>query len=307
MIRRWILYLAVLLGVIIFNWAYQDWFSQLALLGVLWLPAVCLVMSLPAMLLTKIGANVPNFLPLGSEQKASLSAWGKLPAPPFAGRVRVTRVTTGESWTLKKKQPLPAEHCGYLQCDVVRGRVYDYLGLFLLPARTKDSIGVTIRPKAEKVEQLPQLERYISTSWRPKAGGGFAENHELRLYRPGDNLTQIHWKLSAKTGKYIVREALEPIQGRLMLEMILRGDAATLDQKFGRLVGLSDFLLQRGLHHELRVLTGTGIQNFNVDCKEKQEEAVDMLLGMPPAPKGAEMEVVSAAWRLRIGGADDEA
>lgn len=307
MVRRWILYLAVLAGLTVFNLAYMAWFSQLALLGVTWLPVMCLAVSLPAMLLSKIGVNGPRYLPLGTQQRVTLSAIGPLPAPPFAGKIQVTRVTTGETWTLKKKQNLPADHCGQLQCSITRGKVYDYLGLFLLPARKMEPTCITVRPQAEKVTQLPQLERYISTAWRPKAGGGFAENHELRLYRPGDNLTQIHWKLSAKTGKFIVREALEPIQGRLMLEMILRGDASRLDWKFGRLVGISDFLLQRGLHHELRVLTGKGIQNLPVTSKKQQKEAVDMLLGMPPAPVGAEMESIPAAWLLRIGGDGDEA
>lgn len=307
MVRRWILYLAALAALTVFDLAYQDWFSALALLGVLYLPAIALGMSLPAMLLTKVVVNSPAYLPLGTEQKPSLSARGYLPAPSFSGKIWVTRVTTGEKWRLKKNMPLPTDHCGQLLCSVARGRIYDYLGLFFLPIRRKEQTGVVVRPLPEKIDQLPQLERYLSSSWRPKAGGGFAENHELRLYRPGDNLTQIHWKLSAKTGKYIVREAMEPTKSRMILEMELRGDSGLLDRKFSRLAGISNYLLQRGLRHELRVLTGRGVVSFSVDSKQKQDEAIDNLLSMPPASAEATMESIPAAWQYRIGGGDSEA
>ena len=45
--------------------------------------------------------------------------------------------------------------------------------------------------------------------WKPKPGGGYSEEHELRPYRPGDPANSIHWKLSSKTGDLIVREAQE--------------------------------------------------------------------------------------------------
>lgn len=307
MIRRWILYLAVLAGLTVFDLAYQDWFSSLALLGVLYLPVMALAVSLPAMLLTKVVVDNPAYLPLGTEQRPCLSTRGFFPAPSVVGKIWVTRVTTGENWRLKKNMALPTDHCGQLLCSVTRGRIFDYLGLFFLPIRKRGQTGVIVRPQPEKVDQLPQLERYISASWRPKAGGGFAENHELRLYRPGDNLTQIHWKLSAKTGKYIVREAMEPTKSRMILEMELRGNSTVLDKKFARLAGVSNYLLQRGLRHELRVLTGRGIVSLSVDSKQKQEEAIDNLLSMPPASPEAKMESIPAAWQYRIGGGDDDA
>ena len=83
MVKRWILYLAALAGLTVFDLAYRDWFSALALLGVMYLPVMALAVSLPAMLLTKVGVNTPRYLPLGVEMKASFCAWGYLPAPPF--------------------------------------------------------------------------------------------------------------------------------------------------------------------------------------------------------------------------------
>jgi hypothetical protein len=97
------------------------------------------------------------------------------------------------------------------------------------------------------VDDLPSLARYAGRAWKPKPGGGFAENHEIRLYRPGDKMNQIHWKLSSKMNKLMVREAMEPVQDRVLVEMILRGTPEELDRKFGRLLWTGNYLLEQGL------------------------------------------------------------
>ena len=307
MLRRWLLYLAALTGLIIFYWAYREWFSWLALLGVLCLPVAVLLMSLPAMLSTKLSVQCPAYLSLGDKQKVSFSVKSRLVSPPLSGRVRVKRMTTGETWLLKEGKYLPTKHCGELRCYPEKSRVYDYLGLFFLRVQKKAGVSVVVRPEAQKIDRIPRLERYVSVSWRPKPGGGFAENHDLRLYRQGDSLTQIHWKLSAKTGKYIVREALEPGKSRVLLEMILRGTPEELDSKFGKLMGMSRYLLEQQLSHELRVLTGNGVQCLAVSNQTELETAIDTLLGMPPAPQGEKLESVPASWQYTVGGDGDDA
>lgn len=307
MVRRWILYLAVVTGVAVFYWAYQEWFSWFALIGVLCLPVAALLMSLPAMLSLKLRARIPAFLPVGAVQPLELGVLCPLPAPVFRCRIRVTRMTTGESWLLKQGQNLPAEHCGQLVCRPEKARVYDYLGLFRLKIQKKQAVSVIVRPEPVPMQAPPELERYAATARRPKAGGGFSENHELRLYRPGDNLNQVHWKLSAKMGKYIVREAMEPEKGRVLLEMELRGTPEELDRKFGKLLWLSGHLLQKGMGHELRALTGKGVRCLAVADEKDLEKAMDTLLCAPAAAGDARLEPVAASWQYRIGGGEDEA
>ena len=307
MIRRWIIYLASLIGMTVFYWAYQEWFSWLALVGVICLPVASLLMSLPAMLQMRLSVDGPAYLSVDAPQKAVFAARSRLPAPPYRGAIRVRRVTTGEVGLLKEGRTLPTEHCGQLLCRPEKAKVYDYLGLFFLKAQKKNQTSIIVRPRAIQVDTLPQLERYMSSSWRPKPGGGFSENHELRLYRPGDNLNQIHWKLSVKTGKYIIREPMEPEKNRVLLEMELRGTPEELDRKFGKLLGISTHLLQSGLKHELRVLTGKGIQCLFVSSETELQKAVDSLLSMPPAGPDAHMEQICASWQYRIGGDADEA
>jgi hypothetical protein len=230
-----------------------------------------------------------------------------LPAPPYRCRLRVGRSITGESWLLEEGETLPTEHCGHLVCQPAKPRAYDYLGLFGIKLRGCADFGITVRPVAVAVEDLPSLSRYAGRAWKPKPGGGFAENHEIRLYRPGDKMNQIHWKLSSKMDKLMVREAMEPVQDRVLVEMILRGAPEELDRKFGQLLWLSQFLLERDIDHHLRVLTGSGVVTLPVTSAYDLEKALDLLLSETPAAAGGKLEILRAAWQYRIGGGEDEA
>lgn len=305
--KRWIVYLAAVSVCVVFYWAYREWFSWFALMGVLCFPVAALLMSLPAMIGLKLKTDCPTHLTAGQKHTIRLISHSALPAPPARSRIAVTRVTTGETWMLKEGDALPADHCGQLICRPEKARVYDYLGLMWLESQHKATTSVIVRPVAVPVRTMPQLQRYVAASWRPKAGGGFSEMHELRLYRPGDKLNQVHWKLSAKTGKFIVREPMEPEKSKVLLNMELRGTARELDLKFGRLLWMSRHLLETGLAHEIRALTGRGIQVHRVTDESTLLKAIDALLCCPAAADQAVMEPAAASWQYEIGGGADEA
>ena len=307
MIKRWLLYLAVVLLAVVLYFAYQQWLAWLILVGILCLPVVGLLVSLPAMLGLKLSVKSLQWTTMGSQAEVGLDAKSPMPCPVVKSKVKIRRVITGERFRVKPGSALPTEHCGALLCRPDKPRVYDYLGMFFLGVRQVQSHTVMVYPLPLEVPCLPDLQRYLSSAWRPKPGGGFAENHELRLYRPGDGLNQIHWKLSAKTGSYIIREAMIPLNNKVLLTMILRGTPEELDRKFGRLLWLSRELLRQELKHHICVLTGKGLVNLEIREERELDEAMRSLLSQEPAPKGEEMPTMAAAWQYRIGGGEDEA
>jgi uncharacterized protein (DUF58 family) len=154
---------------------------------------------------------------------------------------------------------------------------------------------------------LTSLDQPIPKAWRPKPGGGYAENHELRLYRPGDNIQQIHWKLSSKTGKLILREPMEPIQGLFLLRLDLNGSPEVLDRKLGRLLWLGNQLLERELPFRIQALTGKGILNLPVSREAQLLRALDRLLLSCPAVEGSLLDRPELAdWQYFIGGDANE-
>lgn len=303
MAGRRVIYLTVLLSCLGFYIAYQQWLAWILLLVVVLLPWFSLALSLCAMLRFRVEAGGPPAVGMGVLAEVRLLGWCPLPVPPFRGRLRLTRITTGESWKHKTMLPMPTEHCGALVAEPEKIRVYDYLGLFGIPVKKFEKKTMIVRPEPVEIPELPELKRYLARSWRPKPGGGFGENHELRLYRPGDSLNQVHWKLTAKTGKLTIREPMEPDRGLVLLTMNLRGTPEILDRKFGKLLWLGNHLLELGLRFEIRALTGSGVRTLRVTGEAGLREALDTLLTEPPVVQGDLRNMdYRASWHYHIGG-----
>lgn len=287
--------------------AYDGWLAGMAMGVILGFPLVSLLLSLPGLFTFRLDIQGDTLLNMGDEGELYLIGTTPCPMLPFRGRLKLRNLISGEVIPYDPNPGLPTAHCGGYTVIVKKARVCDYLGLMAFPVRWKGTRQVLVRPKALPVPDFPDVSRFIPRVWKPKFGGGFGENHELRLYRPGDNLNQIHWKLSAKTGKLTIREPMEPQQGTLLLTMTLRGTPEELDRKFGRLLWAGKYLTDRELTYEIQVLTGEGIQHFQISALCDLENAIDTLLLAPAAQSGfLEEPPRPASWQYHIGGSPDE-
>ena len=307
MAGRRLLYLLTLGVCVVFYIAYQQWFSWLLLLAVAGFPWLSLILSLPAMGTVSLSPAVPERLRPGEDAEGNISARCRFPAPPVRAKLRVTRLNTGESWVLLPGEVLPTAHCGGLLVELLKPRCTDYLGLWRRRVRRTETARVLVFPEPLAMPVPPDLDRYLARSWRPKFGGGYAENHELRLYRPGDNLNQVHWKLSAKTGKLILREPMVPQRGLMLLTLDIRGTGHQQDRKFGRLLWLGRYLLEKGFSFEIRALSGRGLEVCPVSDSRQLHRALENLLCAPPAEEGSILDQsFAASWQFYLGGDADE-
>lgn len=304
MAKRRILYLIVLFSSVVFYWAYQEWLGWLLLIAVLCLPVLSLVLSLPALFGMRLHMTCPTVVQCGDELYTEVTNRSWFPLPMRDYILAVSKPLTKTKITLRSADALPAVHCGRLDCRIEKVLVSDYLGLFNFRFGTDAAATVTVRPTPLTVSQLPQLPQNQAVAWKPKPGGGFAENHEVRLYRPGDNLNQIHWKLSTKTGKLVIREPMIPDGRKAVVGICLYGSEEELDLKFGRLLGVCTHLLEAGMPFEVQAVTAKGIVCYPVTTEEDLTEAVDKLLGMEPAAQ--EQTLYDTAARIYwIGGDAD--
>ena len=304
MIRRWLLYLTTLLGCVIFVAFYQGWLAWLTLTVVVLLPWLSLLLSLPFLLLTKPAPALPPAVTVGSAQRLTVQVDSKLVQLPWRARFVVRHNLAGEQATCKPEDFLPTKHCGQLICQCKGFYVYDLLGLFRLP-RPMPEQTVLIWPVPIPMTRPRELEQRMNRSWRPKYGGGFAEHYEMRLFRPGDSLNQVHWKLTAKTKKLIVREPMIPNVGRILLSVSLCGDSIALDRKLGRLLWMGRHLLQLGLQYELQAMTGAGKLYLHIRDEQDLNQAMGQLLSSGPASEDMIPAEVTF-WHCHIGGEPNE-
>ena len=307
MAGRRFMYLTALVCCLVFYIAYKGWVSWILLLTMLGIPWLSLLLSIPVLHRFRVEADCPNFVQMGQSAQAELWGLSHLPQPMFRGQLYLRRCITGEEWRCHDRDAIPTDHCGGITVTARKVKVCDYLGLFRFPVKQIREKTILVRPNPVPVDNPPDLNRHLARSWRPKAGGGYAENHELRLYRPGDGLNQVHWKLSAKTGKLIIREPMEPTKGLMLLTMDLSGIPDEIDRKFGQLLWMSRYLLAQDLHHELHALTGSGLDVFTIRTETDLTAAVDRLLCCPRATEGSVLDRnTRAAWHYQIGGGQDE-
>lgn len=301
-----LLYLTALLGCGVFYIAYGEWFSWVLLLAAASFPWLSLALSLRAILRFRAAPSGPDTLTAGESAELWLVGSCPDPTPPFRGQLGLKRHFTGERLAYRPEKGMDTAHCGACTVRVERARVYDYLGLFALPVGNLEEKRILIRPRPLALTQVTEPDILRSRRYQPKPGGGYAENHDLRLYRPGDSLNQIHWKLTAKTGKRILREPLEPVKEPVLLTVNLRGTPQELDRKLGRLLWLGSRLLRRELPFSLRALTGEGLLHFSVSSEKELEDAVDRLLCTPLAAQGdIRQHRWAASWQYHLGGEAD--
>ena len=154
-----------------------------------------------------------------------------------------------------------SKHCGHLRISFKKVLAIDYFGITRFRKKFSKSYDAIVSPEGFEIRVIPSSEYYSpeeSEEYVPnKAGSDVSEVHQIRAYRPGDSLRQIHWKLTAKADEIMVKEAGEPLKYNMLLFLDLsrpdgtEGSPACYDALAETAVSLSEGLLDAGLAHML--------------------------------------------------------
>ena len=314
MLKNRLLYLLGVLAAFVFHIFYFGWYSWFVLQLMVLLPLFSLLVSLPAMLRTGLALEAPAVCQQHEAVFISLkTSGGILPVPRCCFRIRMTHGMTGQKILLRQKVggqeqwyvKVDTDHVGAVYCCAEKVRVYDYLRLFRIPVRGGRATEILVRPQPVEPAQRPDLSRFLTRSLQPKPGGGFSEEHEMRTYRPGDMLRDIHWKLSAKTDDLIVREAQEPVRSRVILSLDLCGTQEELDDTLGVFLWISTWLLEHGTPHRLIWIDPKDctLAEAYVSDEAAMEDVLIRLLRSevaPDLPSIADHHFRDADWRYHI-------
>lgn len=300
--RNWAAYLLALGCAALFYSFYMASLSWTVLLAALLLPLFSLLASLPWMIGVRVKLCAPDKVLRGGGAAVELASSGKRPLR-LRARVELQDLT-GQSRrrrTLRPLAPLGLDtaHCTVIALQVKWVRAYDALGLFWLPVPRPEACRTAVLPAPVWPGEKPVLPRAGEAApLRPKAGGGLAEEHDVRLYRPGDPVNAIHWKLTAKTDTPMIREPL--VEEKQQAVLCLSGSKAReqYDRTLEKLCWLSGALLELSVPHTLVWESGSAV----LETPEALEQALYRLLA-GPAP-GRCRAVPGAGWQARLGEAE---
>lgn len=209
---------------------------SLALLAALALtPLLSLAAGLTARKKVTFSLDAPTALQKNEDGNVALMAKNesRLPLPLVCCRVTAENELTGETRSETLLFSLPARGtrrlklrfssrcCGAVRLEGKRARVYDAFALLPLAVKTEAACRLCVQPETFAVGILPPESaetREDSDAYAPdRTGWDLSEPYQLREYAAGDSPRQIHWKLSCKLEKLLVREPSLPLRRSVLV------------------------------------------------------------------------------------------
>lgn len=147
-----------------------------------------------------------------------------------------------------------SHYCGRIQISVPYVQLYDYFGVLGIKKRCDVTGTVTVLPETFDMELhlVPAPNRAddseIYSQERP--GMDLSEIYQIREYVAGDSLRQIHWKLSNKFDRLIVRDPSLPITRNVLIFWERTGESDNpeiVDAQAEVLVSLCRNLLEQSI------------------------------------------------------------
>jgi len=314
MTTRRIVYILALTGASCFYALYPFWFSGYLLLVLLLLIPFDLILGLPGMLTRRVALTAPNIIEQGAEGSLTITTLLKRPFPARCVKLRIResgdgrnvkrRVTCGASRGSKHEMKIDTKHSGVITYQLKYIRTVSLIGLFSMPVRVNRNASVLIMPAPVKPPHVAALPRGVV--FYPKPGGGFSEDYDLRQYRQGDLIRNIHWKASAKVGTLIVKEPLVPPPHSRLIEAAQWKSASERDLILGRLRWISDYLLKWEMPYYLKIGDDGPIVEVD-EAADLTHYIYNTLSGRPHElkPPGAPLPVYFA-WVFRIDAREEE-
>jgi len=239
---------------------YPPWISWYIFVLVLLLIPIDLLVSLPGMLTKSVRLSVPFVLEMNSNAVFSIITIHKKSYPIRCiiakfhasgdGFSVTRRIKCSGGENDKREVTIDTSYSGVTVFEIKRIRSVSLLGLFSLPCSVKTRGSVLILPMQVKPVASMALQHGIRL--RPKLGGGFSEEHDMRMYRPGDPVKSIHWKISAKFDSLIIREPLVLPPHSRLIHIIKWNGAVERDLILGRLRWVSNYLLNRRMPYYIK-------------------------------------------------------
>ncbi len=264
---------AVLEGICVWSFLYYGSGGALALAAVLLLlPLGSLPVHLSLRKHLRVRVEAPGAVRKGDEAgfTVCLDDPTLLPAVRVCCRVTTENQLNGECctqkvmlWALPKRERraalrLESEYCGRIRISVEKVVLYDCFGLIGIRCQCTAKAHVTVQPDTFPIRvgllPTPDSPEDSDSYSQERPGGDLTETFQIREYVPGDSMRQIHWKLSGKFDRLIVRDPALPITRSVLVfweRTGQSGSAKRIDAQAETVVSLCRSLADAGIQFSL--------------------------------------------------------
>lgn len=270
------------------------------------IPLMLLIIQLLAMRRVKIKCSAGNIYRLGQTVCAviSIEKSSRLPMGIvcinmtlenilFAKKKNVMlELNIDEEKAMDFEYFFPAENCGVVRISFSNAQYYDLSGLFRWKINIciKEEIHIyppELRINAELSRQ-PKTNDFSEMYDRHKKGSDVNEVADLRDYIKGDSMNSIHWKLSGKFDRLIVREFGSPsgYNTLILYEMAKSSKGIKISDSCNNAVlaitmSLSCSIIKMGLEHNVGRINKGELRTMPVNSLSTHKQMAKNLLYMP--------------------------
>jgi len=181
----------------------------------------------------------------------------------FTGEKCEEELTISTKDCIENKFSVSSHNCGMLSTSITRLGVVDIFGLYAWKINHTTHGNILVMPELFDMQpeidpnKKPANDSEEYSMQRP--GNDPSETFAIREYVPGDLLKSIHWKLSHKTDRLLVRELGLPINNKILLliETAVPTEPDHISRAAGNLFSISCELVAQGIPHGIGWLDTT--------------------------------------------------
>ena len=196
----------------------------------------------------------PTFLPL-LRASCMVRAENQLNREELSQQIRTCVFPMGER---RSELCINSNYCGRIRVHVEKVKLYDCFGLIGIPCKTRAAGHMTVQPEtftpALRLVPNPGSADDSDTYSQERAGFDMTETYQIREYVPGDSPKQIHWKLTNKLDRVVVKDPGLPITRNVLVLWERTGetnDPAVIDAQAEVVISLCRSLTDQGIQFTL--------------------------------------------------------
>ena len=289
MVRTWLAYFAALISTFVFFLCYKMWVAWYCLILLLTIPVFAFIAAVVAATTLRYKTQAPSISTIGKPAYIKFTLEGF--ASFFSYCTIKTAITDHMAGTTKKsvlkisdkgitKIPVDTTHCGAYTYRMSKLYISDLLGFFKFSRNLNKDMEFIVMPVPEMPGYMPDVYGFKAKNLR-KSRQPNSEIYDIRDYQLGDPVKSIHWKMSAKKDKILVKEPLEEYGGHSRVILKLTHDRDLMDLHLGQILFTSRFFIEHETPHKIRVIPPDRREiAFEVESETDLQRAISMILRM---------------------------
>lgn len=186
------------------------------------------------------------------------------------------------------RMPVNTEICGEIEIQIQEIRCYDFFQLFCVKKYSPQKKEMVIYPEVKTMNLIlkhrPKTKETGDIFDEDVRGNDMSEIFDLRGYQDGDSIRSVHWKLSSKMNRLLVREFSRPASFDTILLFSLAGGKEISNKKITRVASLSisimEALLKLNMEYQVGCMLNGTLLEMPVcsrhDCMKVKKSMMSM-------------------------------